>query len=96
MTESTKALPPADDWPLSPPAAMRLEVPAGVDAGAAGPGATHPSVRELLTELAALEDATRAAVASSDGIGPADLMAALAREQEIIAELHRQQQPDPS
>ncbi|NYG07185.1 hypothetical protein BJ986_001672 [Phycicoccus badiiscoriae] len=49
------------------------------------------SVRELLTELAALEDATRG---SRDSSCPAatlqstDLLAALAREQEIIDELH--------
>jgi hypothetical protein len=43
-----------------------------------------PSVRELLTELAALEDATRT---SSGKRG--DRQAALARQQEIIDELHR-------
>lgn len=45
---------------------------------------TFPSVRELLTELAALEDATR--VPSARG---RERVAALAREQEIIEELHR-------
>ena len=45
---------------------------------------TVPSVRELLTELAALEDATRSASAKGR-----ERRAALAREQEIIAELHR-------
>lgn len=56
------------------------------------PAPTTPSVRELLAELAALEDATR-------GLGgilrprwtaqAPDLQAALVREQEIIAELRR-------
>ena len=51
-----------------------------------------PTVRELLAELAQLEDATR----GLDGVRrPAwtvqtpDLLTALAREQEIIDELHR-------
>ena len=43
-----------------------------------------PSVRELLTELAALEDATR-----TTGGPRREHLAALAREQEIIDELHR-------
>ena len=45
---------------------------------------TTPSVRELLTELAALEDAMRAA-----GGERREHQAALAREQEIIDALHR-------
>jgi hypothetical protein len=43
-----------------------------------------PSVRELLTELAALEDALRAPSPKRR-----ERLAALAREQEIIDELHR-------
>jgi hypothetical protein len=46
--------------------------------------AARVSVRELLTELAALEDATRAPSAKRR-----ERLAALAREQEIIDELHR-------
>ena len=45
---------------------------------------TAPSVRELLTELAALEDATR----TSSG-KRRERHAALARQQAIIDELHR-------
>lgn len=59
---------------------------------------THPSVRELLTELAALEDATRLlgpAGAPVAGATPEQL-AALAREQEIIAELHRRCPDEPA
>jgi len=43
-----------------------------------------PSVRELLTELAALEDAMRTPSGKRR-----ERLAALAREQEIIDELHR-------
>lgn len=49
------------------------------------------SVRELLTELAELEDATRGpgGFPCPSGTGHStDLIAALAREQEIIDELH--------
>ena len=71
MTELTTAEHPADDWAPTP---------------AADPRTTQLSVRELLTELAALEDATRGPGATAGGT---DLLAALAREQEIIEELHR-------
>ena len=73
MTEMTTATPPA-----VPVSATPLET-----------DATQPTVRELLAELAALEDATRGPGACSDGPPPADLLAALAREEEIIAALHR-------
>lgn len=60
-----------------------------------GDRATTPvhsaSVRELLTELAELEDATRGPGGFAGPAGtvqPTDLLAALAREQEIIDELH--------
>ena len=50
-----------------------------------------PSVRELLTVLAALEDATRTPS------GPRrQRLAALAREQEIIDELHRRGPDGPA
>jgi len=68
MTELTKPVGPADHAP---------DVTALEES-------TPPSVRELLTELAALEDATR--VRSARG---RERLAALAREQEIIEELHR-------
>lgn len=58
--------------------------PEGAPMGAALEPGTTPSVRELLTELAALEDATRAPSARGR-----ERLAALAREQEIIDELHR-------
>ena len=65
------------------------------DQGRVGELATAPlggaSVRELHAELAELEDATRGpgGSASADGAMPStDLLAALAREQEIIDELH--------
>jgi hypothetical protein len=74
MTESTTAEHPFDEWAPTPPT---------------DPRSTQPSVRELLTELAALEDATRGPGAPGDGAGTTDLLAALAREQEIIDELHR-------
>jgi hypothetical protein len=74
MTESTTAEHPFDEWAPTPPA---------------DPGTTQPSVRELLTELAALEGATRGPGAPDAGTGTTDLLAALAREQEIIDELHR-------
>lgn len=53
-------------------------------APAVAPLEGEASVRELLAELAALEDATRA-----PGAKRRDRRAALAREQEIIDELHR-------
>ena len=59
---------PTDGAPVA--AALEAEAPA--------------TVRELLTELAALEDATR-----SPGAARRECQAALAREQEIIAELRR-------
>ncbi|GAA2167913.1 hypothetical protein [Pedococcus bigeumensis] len=52
--------------------------------GTALEGGSAASVRELLTELAALEDATREPSAKRR-----ERLAALAREQEIIDELHR-------
>ena len=65
------------------------------DPGRAGDPATTPlgaaSVRELLTELAELEDATRGpggATCAAGTLPSTDLLAALAREQEIIHELH--------
>jgi hypothetical protein len=61
--------------PVSPADGMPVEVALDVQS---------PSVRELLTELAALEDATR-----TTGVPRHERLAALAREQEIIDELHR-------
>ena len=58
--------------------------------GATGPAV--PSVRELLAELAQLEDATRDLGGARRPVWTVqtpDLLAALAREQEIIDELHR-------
>lgn len=46
----------------------------------------EPSVRQLLAELAHLEDVVRAAGSSVDD---PEVLAALAREQVIIDELHR-------
>ena len=62
---------------------MKPVSPAG-GAPVIAPVETAPSVRELLTELAALEDATRSASARGR-----ERRAALARQQEIIDELHR-------
>ena len=62
---------------------MKPVSPAG-GAPVIAPVDAPPSVRELLTELAALEDATRSASAKGR-----ERRAALAREQEIIEELHR-------
>ena len=88
MSESTKSVHPDDASTASP------DCLDGVLDGAPErrTGQASPSVRELLAELAQLEDATR-------GLGGArrprwtaqstDLLAALAREQEIIDELHR-------
>lgn len=55
-------------------------------------GQASPSVRELLAELATLEDATRDLGGVRRPVWTAqtpDFLAALAREQEIIDELHR-------
>jgi hypothetical protein len=68
MTDLLKPVSPADAAPV----------------GTAPEGQTSPSVRELLTELAALEDAMR-----TTGGTRRQRQAALAREQEIIAQLHR-------
>ncbi len=46
----------------------------------------EPSVRQLLAELAHLEDVVRTSASSVDD---PELLAALAREQVIIDELHR-------
>ena len=62
---------------------MKPVRPAG-GAPVIAPVDSAPSVRELLTELAALEDATRSASAKGSV-----RRAALEREQEIIEELHR-------
>lgn len=90
MIDSSQSLQQPLDGLPEPSAAQSLESPVAV--GVVDDGAPA-SVRELLTELAALEDATR------DSRGPdgvvrlgapnAELLAALAREQEIIDELHR-------
>ena len=88
MSESTKSV-RTDDASVSPPDCPEglLDVVSQVSTGQ-----TTRSVRELLAELAQLEDATR-------GLGGVrrpvwtvqtpDLLAALAREQEIIDELRR-------
>lgn len=68
MTELTKPVGPADAAPV----VASLET--------VGPA----TVRELLTELAALEDAARA-----PGAKRRERLTVLAREQEIIEELHR-------
>jgi hypothetical protein len=92
MSESTKSV-PADGASAAPqdhPDAVldgALErVPDGARLGTSG------SVRELLAELAQLEDATRGLGGVRRPVWTAqtpDLLAALAREQEIIDELHR-------
>ena len=92
MSESTTSARTED---MSTPARDCPEGGLGDSVGGSpgGPiGQAGPSVRELLAELAKLEDATR-------GLGGVrrpvwtvqtpDLLAALAREQEIIDELHR-------
>ena len=56
----------------------------GARVGAVPEHDATPSVRELLTELAALEDATRERSGKRR-----ERQAALTREQEIIDELHR-------
>jgi hypothetical protein len=96
MTESTKSVHALGGVPESP-------APTGL-AGlglAAAEDPTSPSVRELLTELAALEDAMRGphrSAALRPGEPNAEWRAALAREQEIIDELHRRcpEAPQPS
>lgn len=74
MTESTTAEHPSDEWARTT---------------ATEPLTGQLSVRELLTELAALEDAMRGPGTRGRGVGTTELLAALAREQEIIDELHR-------
>jgi hypothetical protein len=96
VSESTKSV-QADEASSTPRGCPDGYPEGGVDDGhdrvpQIGTGQRTPTVRELLAELAQLEDATR-------GLGgvrrPAwtvqtpDLLAALAREQEIIDELHR-------
>ena len=88
MSESTKSV-RTDDASTT-----TTDCPDGILDGvpADAPGQTRPSVRELLAELATLEDATR-------GLGGVrrprwtaqtpDILAALAREEEIIDELRR-------
>ena len=62
-------------------------VPPGSLTGSVGPDeVVEPSVRQLLAELAHLEDVVRTAAASVDD---PEVLAALAREQTIIDELHR-------
>lgn len=79
MTESTQSVCPPDGFMGS----SAVGLPASV---------ARPSVRELLTELAALEDATRGR-SRSHGATPCastdEWLAAVARQQEIIDELHR-------
>jgi hypothetical protein len=96
VSESTKSV-QSDETSTSPRVCPDGYPDGGLDGGHdRGPqvatGQTGPTVRELLAELAKLEDATR-------GLGGVrrptwtvqtpDLLAALAREQEIIDELHR-------
>jgi hypothetical protein len=92
MTESTKSVHPLDEVP--DPALPALGVVATVRPASM-------SVRELLAELAAIEDATRGphrSAALRSGEPNAEWLAALAREQEIIDELHRRcpETPQPS
>ncbi len=88
MSESTKSV-QSDEKSTTP-----RDCPEGVlDAAPQGAtGRTVPSVRELLAELAQLEDATRDLGGVRRPVWTVqtpDLLAALAREQEIIDELHR-------
>ncbi len=71
MTDFLESVRPVESLPLD-------------EAGIAA--AVPPSVRQLLAELAHLEDVVRAAGASVDD---PDVLLALAREQAIIDELHR-------
>ncbi|GAA2737568.1 hypothetical protein GCM10009867_25230 [Pedococcus aerophilus] len=72
MTDFLESVRPVEPTPLT-----GTEAP--VEAG-------EPSVRQLLAELAHLEDVVRAAGSSVDD---PEVLAALAREQVIIDELHR-------
>ncbi len=84
MSESTKSAPP-DDAATSAPESQPT-APGGQEMPSA------PSVRELLAELARLEDATRetgGARRPTWTARTADLAADLAREREIIEELRR-------
>ena len=88
MSESTKSVPPdtAGTAGRDCPESVLELAPDGPT------GSTSPSVRELLAELAQLEDATRGLGGIRRPVWTAqtpDLLAALAREQEIIDELHR-------
>lgn len=90
MIDSSQSLQQPFDGLLEPSVTQSLECPLAV--GVVDGGALR-SVRELLTELAALEDATRHS-GGPDGVARPgapneELLAALAREQEIIDELHR-------
>ena len=85
MSESTKAV-RTDGASIS----WRSRALDGAPGGA--PGQASPTVRELLAELAQLEDATRdlgGVRRPAWTVQTPDLLAALAREQEIIDELHR-------
>jgi hypothetical protein len=89
MSESTKSV-RTDDASTS----LRTTALDGGRDGAPGgaPGQTSPTVRELLAELAQLEDATRDLGGVRRPVWTVqtpDLLAALAREQEIIDELRR-------
>jgi hypothetical protein len=79
MIDSTQALLPTEVARQEPSPAVPPDDP------------TRPSVRELLTELAALEDATRGPQGVSGGFGmqTPECLTALTRQQEIIDELHR-------
>ena len=81
MSESKESVRVGDPTTTPPPTTPPTTTP---------PGAA--SVRELLAELAELEDATRAPGGFPHPAGAGrstDLLAALAREQAIIDELHR-------
>ena len=96
MSESTKAV-QADEASSTPRGCPDGYPDGGLDGGHdLGPqiatGRTTPTVRELLAELAKLEDATRdlgGVRRPAWTVQTPDLLAALAREQEIIDELHR-------
>ncbi|GAB3077170.1 hypothetical protein [Pedococcus soli] len=91
MTDFLESVRPVEPLSLAVPVAQRGGVEEVV--GEPDDAATEPSVRELLSELAHLEDLLRAA--GPVAVGDDEVLAVMAREQAIIDELHRRNPSRP-
>ena len=92
-----EAAPPAEATARVEPASLVEAAALAESLPVADEAPAEPSVRQLLTELAHLEDVVRTGGRVDgevdDAVAEAEVIAAMAREQAIIDELHRRTTP---